>query len=278
MKPKKRERYDKRQVHVKIPQYVELIKERIADEKLLAGNESPKSDIFRLLEKRATVFYFPRENHMNKGYYYNPSTGRHLVYINTSRNEEKQAFSAAHELGHVLLGVIPWVDGSFPESDIDIAWSECVISRFASELMMPEEQFRTFVKDLDLPSLTHPDSTHEITHIMHRFFVPYRAVVYRFRELNIIEDVYAEHLYGGDDFNPERILHIDDIENSSHKFAEQQEYNKLYRPTNLRDIRGIECSGVSDLLKALAKTQTATEGWIERFAKIFNEDFNDYRP
>ena len=291
-----RETYDPRQIHIvqeesASPRWTNLIK--IFTKKHPLDSSIKKEErIFSKLRESATVFYFPMENVMNKGYYRHygtPGGKKHLVYINTLRSKEKQAFSAAHEYGHTL-GVVPFVNNYFAEEKDRVPpklW-ERMISRFASELMMPEEDFRPFVakESMDFSALGHPESTRAITRIMHEFFMPYRAVVYRLCELDLVNDTDARRLYGANDREEAtgNLYFIDDIEDESRRFAKGQNYTELYQcpqdpdfRTARRDVEGIEgidrAKGLDILLDELIHTLGDSEGWLSRFANVFNRDY-----
>jgi Zn-dependent peptidase ImmA (M78 family) len=292
-----RETYDARQIHEeqsegKLPRWTDIIKQFIKNNNMLAEREQLKGEhIFSLLHKSATVFYFPRTNVMNKGYYFNYRTLKgiqHLVYINTRRSKEKQAFSAAHEYGHTL-DIITIINNYFTENNDRVPpelW-ERTISRFASELMMPEKEFRDYVGKMDknFSSMVHPESTHYITHIMNEFFMPYRAVVYRLRELDLVKDNDAQRLYGANDREKANgyFYHIDDIEKESCQFARENSYVDLYQyaqkpnfDTAKREILGVGYNGLDDLLEELARVVGDEEGRQIKFARNFGRDFIDY--
>ena len=86
-----------------IEEIVTLIQEIKAENNI--ENEIIRDDVFSILQAMdCVVLYYPLENedidgcHMEK-----PMNGRmeQFVFINSNNTRERQAFSAAHELGHI---------------------------------------------------------------------------------------------------------------------------------------------------------------------------------
>lgn len=165
---------------------------------IFENNGIIRDDVFNILQQieNCTVVYYPIESeasedgcdgcHVERNVKGKPMQ---LVYINTANTRERQAFSAAHELGHI------WnVDGRLkerlPELDIDV---EAVINRFAAELLMPErvfiEQGRDKMKEFlnEEHAIKLLDMIKVVVYLMNYFFVPYKAVVLRLVEVGIIQ-------------------------------------------------------------------------------------------
>jgi hypothetical protein len=111
-----------------------------------------------------------------------------LVFINTANTRERQAFSVAHELGHI------WnVDGRLRERIPDEKFeTEDIIDRFAAELLMPEKLFKELAqKKLDEfldenHRLKMSDMIKVVAFLMDYFFTPYKATVLRLKEVQLI--------------------------------------------------------------------------------------------
>ena len=123
-----------------------FIQKKKKDDKLLDRfpNTILRDDVLKILEQYCTVVFYPFENEKNNGFHITgipdrKGTEQHFVFINTAQSEEKQVFTAAHELGHV------WeVDKKVEEetgAKLSPQMRECVINRFAAELLMPEDHF-----------------------------------------------------------------------------------------------------------------------------------------
>ena len=103
-----------------------------------------RDDVLEILGLYCTVVFYPLENEKNNGFHITGIPNRkgieqHFVFINTAQSAEKQVFTAAHELGHV------WAVDRQIEMEANVSFNsqerECVINRFAAELLMPEEHF-----------------------------------------------------------------------------------------------------------------------------------------
>lgn len=165
-----------------------------------------RDDVFMLLQAcNCTVLYYPLEGEEEDGcdgfHIEKPVNGemKQFVFINTENTRERQAFSAAHELGHIW-NVDKLVKEKFPRKNIDHQMSESIINRFAAELLMPEDYFQKQVDDY-LKKIDYNGKTVKLTelidmtvYLMNYFFVPYKAVVIRFEELNRLQECYENEL------------------------------------------------------------------------------------
>ena len=113
-------------------------------------NEIIRDDVFSILQDcNCTVLYYPLEDENIDGCHIEkPVNGKleQFVFINSHNKRERQAFSAAHELGHIWK-VDDRLRKKYPDREID---TEMVVNRFAAELLMPEKLFREAItKQLD---------------------------------------------------------------------------------------------------------------------------------
>lgn len=166
-------------------------------------NEIIRDDVFFVLQAcDCSVLYYPllgEEDDGCDGFHIRKPVGEKIeqfVFINTNNTRERQAFSAAHELGH-MWNVDKRIREKCPEQVID---TEKVINRFAAELLMPEELFKKVLADyLEKISYTGPyiketELVKVIAYLMNYFFVPYKSVVYRFNEINKLDEQYNERI------------------------------------------------------------------------------------
>lgn len=167
-------------------------------------NEIIRDDVFSILQalENTNVLYYPLGDEAEDG-----CDGCHLeklvngnieqfVFINTSNTRERQAFSVAHELGHIW-SVDDKIRKLFPDM---ILSSEDIVNRFAAELLMPRDLFSEAVKQkllqLDTTmnsgsmSIKLLDLVRLIAYLMNEFFVPYKSVVYRFNETKLLNPQY----------------------------------------------------------------------------------------
>ncbi len=201
-----------------------------------------KEDVLDLLDEFCTVVYYPLTD-QNHGFHitdipFSDGNKRPFVFINTAQTAEKQAFTAAHELGH-LWGVDDYVCSKLsikaPSNDI----REGIINRFAAVLLMPHD---VFVKSTIEILKTFDNGSNRvdfleflklIAMLMNRFFAPMKSVVRRLLEVGIIHEESAALL-----------LDVDDVTKVEIERLMQQIYTKLgyikfKDPTNKRWIEGL---------------------------------------
>lgn len=153
--------------------------------------------IFSILQDDCTVLQWPEENQPDlDGFSTIKVIGgieKNVVYINTAKNTEKQNFCAAHELGH-QSGLERYIKDRYYEDIFTSNIIEKIMNRFAAELMMPEADFRkqskTYIKKYgkDGSSLSVRAAICIVIHLMDFYYMPYKAVVYRLRELHIFAE------------------------------------------------------------------------------------------
>ncbi len=95
--------------------------------------------------------------------------GAHIIYLNSRMPNDRQRFSLAHELGHVLMHF------DIPSSQTDV---EEEANRFASELLMPKVEIINSLRYLTFPKLGE----------LKRFWkVSMKSIVYRAHFLGTID-------------------------------------------------------------------------------------------
>lgn len=163
-----------------------------------------REDVLELLDRYCTVVYYPLEDENNNGFRLKEipflnGEKRDFVFINTAQTGEKQAFTAAHELGHIWA-VDEYIIQKYSLLGTE-AEREIIINRFAAVLLMPSELFRVTVKKRaeeylkeDRRTIALIDLLKVVVHLMNHFYAPRKAVVLRMRELNQIDDQTAERL------------------------------------------------------------------------------------
>ena len=168
-----------------------------------------RDDVFEVLQASdCTVLYYPLPGEAEAGD--KGCAGCHVerlvngkiepfVFINTSNTRERQAFSAAHELGHILR-IDQKVFNELPKYK-DIVSEEEIVNRFAAELLMPEQVFLALL-DEQLKEINYngkfvaEKQLVEISaYMMNYFFVPYKSVVKRYNEIGRLQEKYLDQLY-----------------------------------------------------------------------------------
>lgn len=188
----------------KVIKEIQKLAEKIIKDNNLNDKTVIRDDVFNILQNipNCIVIYYPIDTEANE----DGCDGCHvvrtvkgiekqLVFINTANTGERQAFSVAHELGHI------WnVDGQLKDALPDTVFDvEEVINRFAAELLMPEELFiaqligrvRHHIPDNNVTVL---GLIKIIVYLMNYFYSPYKAVVLRMEEIGFIDKNARDHL------------------------------------------------------------------------------------
>lgn len=176
-------------------QAVEIRKKYGLDENTVIGDY-----IFTILKDQCLLLQWPDPKQLDlDGFSTERVIGgeiKTVVYINSAKNLEKQNFCAAHELGH-LYSLDRLIHDKFPEDVLLPDDVEGIMNRFAAELMMPQEDFSDRARKYLLRK-AHliPGSNYEVSlknvllaiiDLMNFYYVPYKAVVYRLKETDILE-------------------------------------------------------------------------------------------
>ncbi|WP_265200812.1 helix-turn-helix domain-containing protein [Aureitalea sp. L0-47] len=94
--------------------------------------------------------------------------GTHIIYLNERMPQDRQRFSLAHELGHLIMHFRFNSDPSFIEKEAD---------RFASEFLMPENEIKSSLRNLTF---------NKLSDLKRYWKVSMRALVRRARDLGSI--------------------------------------------------------------------------------------------
>lgn len=185
----------------------EFIKKKFESDHLEAEfpNKLLREDVMTLLDRYCTVIYYPLENESNNGFHITDipdknGIQKHFVFINTAQTIEKQAFTAAHELGHIWR-----VDEKVCATcglKCDGETSELIINRFAAELLIPINEFKQsfsieYTKyQEENGTITLANMLKVIVALMNQFFAPEKAIIIRCVELQHISKRTEELLMG----------------------------------------------------------------------------------
>ena len=192
---------------MKIPNLSSNIQEEIykfITNRQLIFNEPVRDAIFEKLEEldeNCIILYFPQENEENDGSlikrYIN---GRiiNFVHINTYKVIEKQVFTAAHELAHIL-NLHEYLLTNCNGYNIEL--EESAMNYFAALVLMPHNLFKKDVENLFAAYGTDikiDDFIKISLNLMDKYFVPFKAVVVRLYEIGIINEETANFLINND--------------------------------------------------------------------------------
>ncbi len=157
-------------------------------------NEIIRDDVFSILQAMdCVVLYYPLEEESIDGCHIEKPVNGHMeqfVFINSNNTRERQAFSAAHELGHIWQ-VDKRLEKKVPDIEFD---SEVVVNRFAAEMLMPRKLFEDALarklKEMQYrgPSINMSDLLRVIAYLMNYFFVPFKSIVIRLNEINRLRE------------------------------------------------------------------------------------------
>jgi len=186
----------------KIVKSIQDVIEQIREEYVIK-NIIFRDDVFRILEKYCTVLYYPIQEEKNCGFHIKKIVNNDLedfVYINTAKPIEEQVFTAAHELGHIWNVASEVWSKVGSKEPLSRKMEEDITNRFAAELLMPCDVFRTIffknMKDMGIndSKVKVDDLVRVIVIQMGDFMVPYEAVRKRLRETEIINNNVKDYL------------------------------------------------------------------------------------
>lgn len=179
--------------------YKVIINEKIARlrQQYNLGNYCGRS-IFNVIEKlnidgtNPLLFRLPFKNDELSGFV-GFKHNRFVVFTNTNRNLGYEVFTAAHEIFHLLENVIVIKEKTVieeaetPRTEVH----ETLADLFAAELLMPEVDISE-----EYARLAKGDYRDEalIIHLQQQYFVEYKAVTKRLKELTIIDSKIEETL------------------------------------------------------------------------------------
>lgn len=133
---------------------------RLARRLLEIRGLKPPVDIDKLIQNYATIEYEPIPFGVDGLCLDLKIPGSTKVIVNNTKPKSRQRFTAAHELGHI---VIPWHFGSIVDANIDradpgvesviYAEQEAEANRFASEILMPSSWIIAMMETMGKPDL-----------------------------------------------------------------------------------------------------------------------------
>ena len=223
-----------------------------------------RDDIFSILEKKAVVVFFPLLDEENDGFHVKRTVNgeqKDFVYINTAKAVEKQVFTAAHELGHQLC-IEDYITKNCPTFNSK-KYSENIVNRFAATLLIPEDELNKIVaiklKELkqttsvDNVTLTFTEAIKLIVFLMDYFFVPFKTVVYRLSEVEIVSVQIRNTILKN--YNQSLL----------NECIEEGKYLKLNKPNNKKSI-----AGYSELLDQAEQLESFPLQKVEKIRKQFD--------
>lgn len=165
----------------------------------LTSDSLIKDSIFSILEGKCTVLYYPQNNEENDGCHVKRIVNgkiENFVYINTHKSIEKQVFTAAHELGHILE-LDEYLKNN--SSDYEEKLTEEYMNRFAAELLCPFELFNTKVNEnfqkFTKENIITVDNIIKFSlYLMDYFLIPFKTVIRRFYEIGFFSKETAEEI------------------------------------------------------------------------------------
>ncbi len=229
----------------------EIIQEKreFLKEKGLFFNTVLREDIFDLLNACCTVVFYPFPQDENDGFqvarpvnYGGEPHTEQFVYLNTAKCLEKQVFAVGHELGHIWAVAERIWDENLERTLPRAKNEEAAMNRFAAELLMPEEEFRTSASSQIATcrkkgKLTYLDCIRITANLMNEFCVPAAAVVLRLYETGCLSEGTCQRLLfnGPGKVSKEKYQEI--FQRMLSSYIQESGYTKLQKPTNKKGIR-----------------------------------------
>lgn len=135
----------------------------------------------RFLEQEFVLLQAPIEDYSLGGFVFFKGNLK-ICYINTWQPRVYQNFVLLHEIYHILTELSEKNNLHIIESDLDKNMSERKADYFAASLLLDSEQLIAFYN-----SLKEEDTFTTILLTMNRFLCPYKAILIRLFEINLIE-------------------------------------------------------------------------------------------
>ncbi|MBN2569851.1 MAG: ImmA/IrrE family metallo-endopeptidase [Deltaproteobacteria bacterium] len=169
------------------PKECQRIEEK-ANEKLAQINKQNDilgEQIFDILKRHCRVLFYPLKDDDVWGFY-EKIKGNSFICINSSIDLDKQVFVAAHELYHLWFNHAEELilASELEERDTDIPLEELKANRFAAEFLVPEMLLRQEIRASKIND--EKIDTAGIVTLARAFMVPYRTMVKRLHEINMI--------------------------------------------------------------------------------------------
>lgn len=192
-----------------------------------------------------------------------------IVYINSAKSKEKQNFCAAHELGHRHKLDIQLKD-AFPDDIISHSVIEDVMNRFAAELMMPEGDYRRRANSLYKACQGKQDGRkvvfikkllESIAALMDFYYVPYKAVVLRLQETNVVPARIIDKLLKFEKLDAGRNV-IDEI-------IRKRGITRLRTPDRKTQY-SVQLGDLHTILKDASITKYMTTSELKKYLRVMN--------
>lgn len=148
------------------------------------------------------------------------------ILINSDQPEERTRYSAAHEVGHYILGHLPNSEDVHPS--LKSRWKNPIESdadSFAAELLMPKEAIAEYAKG-------RPMSARQAMEIADALLVSYQAILYRLLDLNLISKVEHER------FTQEKPSELRDQLSETKKKPKQHKFDVTHIKPLIDQING----------------------------------------
>lgn len=224
-------------------------KRRELKDRGLVFNTVLREDIFDLLNACCTVVFYPFPQDENDGFqvarpvsYGGEPHIEQFVYLNTAKSLEKQVFAVGHELGHIWEAADQIWDEALERTLPRGENEEAAMNRFAAELLMPEEEFRTLANS-QLEAcrkrgiLSYVDCIHITANLMNEFCVPAASVILRFYETGCLSAEICNRLLFDGPKPEEREQYQALFQKVLRSYIQESGYTRLQKATNKRGIR-----------------------------------------
>lgn len=237
------------------------------------GTESPIGDkIFHIIENQYESFLllYPLKSRNIAGF--TRKKGDLIqIFINTSFDKGFQNFACAHELYHLIqfqekendnfvicknTDVLDTIDESY------INLEELKANYFAAAFLLPREIVFERFKKIKKLNYSEEDFILEILKVQCQYEVPFKTILKRLRELNIIDNKYYENLKIYEDNILEYCKMMDvSIENSIKSLitSNARKYHTLNVPKLAADVYKNSCISFAKLEDIIMKYDKATE-------------------
>lgn len=256
------------------------------------GLDTPIGDkIFDILEQQydSILFLFPLRSKNICGFTRKKGEVTQ-VFINTNLSKSMQNFVCAHELYHVIETTEKDVDKFFVCSTDDISEEfsdtqedieELKANYFAASFLLPRQFVVDRFKNIELKKIDEDDLVLEIIKIQYQFGVPYKTIVKRLREIEIISDEEYTKLLSYESKIMDYCKMLDDVvfdRIKQQEMADNRKYSSLNISKTAADLYRKNALTFSKLGQILDKyDKTPSDFNIEEEElEVLSFDFSNY--
>jgi len=254
------------------PDLYEEVKKEVAyvrEEFAGACDEAVRDSIFDMLDEQVKLLMFPVADDEFCGFICNYK-GEEFIYINTYLPLEKQIFAAGHEFYHLIREQTEKVEllkSNTLTEEGDIELEDKQANLFSALLLVPKE---SLLKQLNVLQVTRArDLTlKKVIKLMNTFAVPYKTIILRLYEIEILSEEKARKWLEIADRDPEQgVLY----EINKHQIGEK--WQSRTKTVKLSNLKALIIDNAEEELLPEQRVDSDLE-YVKQFIEGVNSDYD----